>query len=51
MLKLILSRIELIWIIIISNSEGPAPDNLHDYDYNDKGLDHSVRDAEIFPEN
>ena len=31
------------WINIISNTEGPVPDNLHDYDYNDEGLDHSVR--------
>ena len=30
--------------------EGPIPDNLYDYDYNDVGLDHSVGGAEIFPE-
>ena len=24
---------------------GPIPDNLYDYDYNDGGLDHSVRGA------
>ena len=29
---------------------GPIPDNLFDYDYNDDGLDHSVRAAEIFLE-
>ena len=31
------------WINIISNDEGPVPDNLYDYDYNDEGLDTSVR--------
>ena len=29
---------------------GPIPDKLYDYDYNDDGLDHSVRSAEIFLE-
>ena len=29
---------------------GGIPDNLQDYDYIDDGLDHSVDDAEIFPE-
>ena len=38
------------WFINISNAEGPVPDNLYDYDYNDEGLDHSVRSSEIFPE-
>ena len=38
------------WISIISNAEGPVPDNLCDYDYNDEGLDLSVRGAEIFPD-
>ena len=38
------------WINIISNAQGPVPDNLYDYDYNDEGLDYSVRGAEIFPE-
>ena len=38
------------WINIISNDEGPIPDNLYDFDYNDEGLDHSVRGLEIFPE-
>ena len=28
---------------------GPTPDYLYDYDYNDNGLDHSLRGAEIFP--
>ena len=37
-------------INIISNAQGPVPDNLYDYDYNDEGLDYSVRGAEIFPE-
>ena len=30
------------WINIISNAQGPVPDNLYDYDYNDEGLDYSV---------
>ena len=30
------------WINIISNDQGPVPDNLYDYDYNNKGLDYSV---------
>ena len=38
------------WINIFSNAEGPVPDNLYDYDYNNEGLDHSVRGSEIFPE-
>ena len=38
------------WINIITNDQGPVPDNLNDYDYNDEGLDYSVRGAEIFPE-
>ena len=38
------------WINIISNDQGSVPDNLYDYDYNDEGLDYSVRGAEIFPE-
>ena len=38
------------WIIIISNDQGPVPDNLYDYDYNEEGLDGSVRGAEIIPE-
>ena len=37
-------------IIIISNDQGSVPDNLYDYDYNNEGLDYSVRGAEIFPE-
>ena len=28
---------------------GPIPDKFHDCDFNDDGLDHSVRGAEIFP--
>ena len=31
-------------------AEGPMPDNLYDYEYKKKGLDHSVRGAKIFPE-
>ena len=40
------------WINIISNDEGPIPENLYDYDYNNEGLDHSVRgwDCKEFPE-
>ena len=38
------------WININDNDEGPILDNLYDYDYNNEGLDHSVRGAEIFPE-
>ena len=30
------------WINIIGNDQGPIPDNLYDYDYNDEGLDYSV---------
>ena len=42
------NRIKL-WPNIIDMG-GPIPDNLYEYDYNDEGLDHSVRGAEIFPE-
>ena len=40
------------WINIISNAQGPVADNLYDYDYNDEGLDYSVRgwDCKEFPE-
>ena len=38
------------WINIISNDQGPVPDNLFDYDYNLEGLNYSVRGWEIFPE-
>ena len=38
------------WINIISNDQGSLPDNLYDYDYNNEGLDYSVRGAEIVPE-
>ena len=38
------------WINIITNDQGPVPDNLYDYDYNNEGLDYSVPGAEIFPE-
>ena len=50
-MKLILSRTELNFgNNIISNDEGSIPDNLYDYDYNDEGLDYSVRGEEEFPE-
>ena len=38
------------WINIITNDQGSVPDNLYDYDYNNEGLDYSVRGAEIVPE-
>ena len=53
-IKMILSRTELnfgllllmiYWMIAV-----PIPDDFFIYDYNDDGLDHSVRGAEIFPE-
>ena len=30
------------WINVLSNVQGPVPDNLYDYDYNNEGLDYSV---------
>ena len=34
----------IIFLInIITNDQGSVPNNLYDYDYNDEGLDHSVR--------
>ena len=30
---------------------GPIPDNFYENDYNDEGLDHSVRRGEMFSEN
>ena len=38
------------WVNIISNDQGPVPDNLYDYDYFAGGLDHSVRGSELFPD-
>ena len=38
------------WPNILNNDEGPVPENIYDYDYNDEGLDHSVRGWEIFHE-
>ena len=40
------------WINIISNDEGLIPENLYDYEYNNEGVDHSVRgwDCKEFPE-
>ena len=41
-----------VWINIISNDEGPVPDNLYNYDYNNEVLDHSVCgwESKEFPE-
>ena len=36
------------WINFIINDKGSIHKNLYDYDYNNEGLDHSVRGAEIF---
>ena len=38
------------WIKIFGNAQGPVPDNLYDFDYNDEGLDSTVCGWEIFPE-
>ena len=38
------------WPNIISNAQGPVPDNLFDYDYNDGGLDKTVGGAKKFPD-
>ena len=38
------------WINIIEEYGGSMPDNVYDYDYNDEGLDGTVRGAEYFPE-
>ena len=38
------------WLNIIIKDEGPFLDNLHDFDYNNEGLDHSVHGAEIIPD-
>ena len=43
------NRIE-IWFNKISNAQDPVPDNLYDYDYNDEGLNCSLRGADMFPE-
>ena len=50
MIKLILSRTKLGFglILLIIRGGGPIPDDIYNYDYNDDGLDHSVRGAEIF---
>ena len=34
------------WINIINQDQGPIPENLYDYDYNDEGLDYSVSGPE-----
>ena len=38
------------WLIDNNNDEGSILDNLYGYDYNNEGLDHSVRGAEMFLE-
>ena len=38
------------WINIIEEYGGSRPDNVYDYDYNDEGLDGTVRGEEYFPE-
>ena len=38
------------WINIISNDQGPVPENFYDYDYNDEVLDETVNCAETIPE-
>ena len=35
---------------IIDDTGGPMPDDIYTYDYNDEGMDRSVRGAEVFPE-
>ena len=38
------------WINVVENHDGYLADNLYDYDYNDEGLDITVRGGEYFPE-
>ena len=38
------------WLNIINKAQGPVPDNLYDYDYNDGGLENSVSGAKKFLE-
>ena len=38
------------WLNIIDETGGPIPDDVYSYDYNEEGLDHSVRGAKLFPE-
>ena len=38
------------WINVIEEDGGSMPDNVYDCDYNDEGLDETVRGAEYFPE-
>ena len=33
----------IFWVYNISNAQRPVPENRYDYDYNDEGLDDSVR--------
>ena len=35
------------WLNINKNVDGPIPDNLYDYDYNDEGLNNSARGSKI----
>ena len=37
-------------INVIENNDGSMPDNIYNYDYNNEGLDSTVRGGEIFPE-
>ena len=36
----------ILWLNIICNAQGPEPDKLYEYDYNDEGLDGSVLGSE-----
>ena len=38
------------WLKNFDDTGGPIPDDIYNYDYNDEGLDHSVRGAEMYPE-
>ena len=38
------------WINVIENNDGSMADNVYNYDYNNEGLDGTVRSGEIFPE-
>ena len=38
------------WMNVIEENDGSMPNNVYDYDYNDEGLDGTVRCGEIFPE-
>ena len=36
-----------LWPNVFDIDDGPIPDKFYDYDYNNEGLDHSVRGADI----